>query len=161
LFDRFFPDRLVKSERSAGTFFPVVNVKEEPEKREAQKTLAEEMTKLVHGEQALKQAVHISNALFRGDIRSLSGEEIQQGFKNVPSYHLQEKGDIGLVDLLVESNITSSKRQAREDIQNGAIYVNGDRCRDIDRIITKNDCLGGQYIVIRRGKKKYYLIHWK
>jgi len=130
---------------------------EAPEKRLAQKALAEEMTKLVHGEEALNQAIRISEALFSGDIKSLSGAEIAQGFKDVPSYTNTEE-NIGLVDLLVAAKISPSKRQAREDIQNGAIYVNGERVTDVSATLQETDQIDGKYTIIRRGKKKYTLI---
>jgi len=130
----------------------------EPEKREAQKTLAEEMTKLVHGQEALQQAKNISEALFSGEIKSLSVEEIQQGFKDVPSYQVEASGDNNIVELLVQAKISPSKRQAREDVQNGAIYVNGERITDLQYSIEEKDQLGGKFTIIRRGKKKYFLI---
>jgi tyrosyl-tRNA synthetase len=135
-------------------------VQEAPERRVAQKRLAEEVTKLVHGEEALKQAIKISEALFSGSISDLSAEEIKQGFKDVPSYEYKGEVEIGLVDLLVMSKISPSKRQAREDISNGAIYVNGERTQDLNRVITKDDRIEGQFTVIRRGKKKYFLIKY-
>jgi tyrosyl-tRNA synthetase len=135
-------------------------VQEAPERRAAQKRLAEEVTKLVHGEEALKQAIKISEALFSGSISDLSAEEIKQGFKDVPSYEYKGEVEIGLVDLLVMSKISPSKRQAREDISNGAIYVNGERTQDLNRVITKDDRIEGQFTVIRRGKKKYFLIKY-
>ncbi|RXI98564.1 tyrosine--tRNA ligase [Anaerobacillus alkaliphilus] len=130
-----------------------------PEKRSAHRKLAEEVTKLVHGEEALKQAIRISEALFSGEIASLSAAEIKQGFKDVPSYVCEEE-EIGLLDLLIASKIAPSKRQGREDIQNGAIYVNGDRVTDLEKVISKEDRIEGQFTIIRRGKKKYYLIKY-
>lgn len=130
---------------------------EVPEKRLAQKALAEDVTKLVHGEEALQQAIRISDALFNGEIRELSATEIEQGFKDVPSY-INNDETIGLVDLLVNAKISPSKRQAREDIQNGAIYINGDRKTDLQYILSSEDKIEGKYTVIRRGKKKYFLI---
>ena len=132
-------------------------VEERPEQRKAQQTLAEEMTKLVHGEEALNQAIRISEALFNGDIKNLNKEEIESGFKDVPSFTLNEN-EKGLVDLLVEAKISSSKRQAREDITNGAIYINGDRQQDVNYVIDEKDKIDGLFTVIRRGKKKYFLI---
>lgn len=132
-----------------------------PEKREAQKTLAEEMTKFVHGEDALQQAINISNALFTGDIKELTAEEMKQAFKDVPSHTLESDEPIGLVDLLVESKISSSKRQAREDINNGAIYINGERTQDMKRMMTRVDAIEEQFIVIRRGKKRYFVIKYE
>ncbi|WP_017756139.1 tyrosine--tRNA ligase [Calidifontibacillus oryziterrae] len=130
-----------------------------PEKRVAQKRLAEEVTKLVHGEDALQQAIRISEALFSGDIKQLTAEEIKQGFKDVPSFECPQD-EIGLLDLLVESKISPSKRQAREDISSGAIYINGERATDLDHTITKTDRIENQFTIIRRGKKKYYLIKY-
>lgn len=130
---------------------------EQPEKRLAQKALAEDVTKLVHGEEALNQAIRISEALFSGNIKELNGSEIEQGFKDVPSY-TNTGGEVGLVDLLVAAKISPSKRQAREDIQNGAIYINGDRVTDISYVMNNTDKIEGKFTIIRRGKKKYYLI---
>ncbi|WP_077619098.1 tyrosine--tRNA ligase [Bacillus sinesaloumensis] len=135
-------------------------IKNAPEKRLAQKTLAEEVTKLVHGEAALEQAVKISTALFSGSISELSAEEIKQGFKDVPSFEYDGEKEIGLVDLLVMSKISPSKRQAREDISNGAIYLNGERIQDVDTMITESHRIEGQFTVIRRGKKKYFVIKY-
>lgn len=128
-----------------------------PEKRIAQKRLAEEMTKMVHSEEALQQAIKISDALFSGDIKELSVQEIEQGFKDVPTFKM-EKADIGLVDLIVQAKISPSKRQAREDIQNGAIYINGERQKEIGYEITAADRIEDVFTIIRRGKKKYTLI---
>lgn len=130
-----------------------------PEKRVAQRKLAEEMTKLVHGEVALKQAIRISEALFSGELANLTATEIKLGFKDVPSYQCDEE-EIGLLELLVAAQICPSKRQGREDIQNGAIYVNGQRTTDLDVIITKIARIEGQFTIIRRGKKKYSLIKY-
>jgi tyrosyl-tRNA synthetase len=134
-------------------------LREAPEKRVAQKTLASEVTKLVHGEEALNQAIRISEALFSGDIAKLTAAEIEQGFKNVPSF-VHEGGDVPLVELLVAAGISPSKRQAREDVQNGAIYVNGERIQDVGAVLTTEHRLEGRFTVIRRGKKKYYLIRY-
>lgn len=135
-------------------------LKQAPEQRLPHIRLAEEMTKLVHGEQALLQAKKISAALFSGDIKQLNGEEIQQGFKDVPTVQIFKESKL-LVDLLVETKISSSKRQAREDIQNGAIYINGDRQQDLSYEITENDRIDDRFTIIRRGKKKYFLIDFQ
>ncbi|GIN60104.1 tyrosine--tRNA ligase [Robertmurraya siralis] len=134
------------------------SVQEEAHLRRAQKALAEEMTRLIHGEEALKQAIKITESLFSGDIKSLTAAEIKQGFKDVPSYKLETKEDVGIVDLLVNAKISPSKRQAREDVANGAIYVNGERIVELDYVLSDKDRIEGQFTVIRRGKKKYFLI---
>ncbi|WP_085523622.1 tyrosine--tRNA ligase [Tuberibacillus sp. Marseille-P3662] len=131
-----------------------------PEQRPAQKALAEAMTRFIHGEDALEQAVKISQALFSGDVKQLSGSDIEQGFKDVPSYTMTSKEDVGLLNVLVEAGVTGSKRQAREDIKNGAIYVNGERIQDMQYTLTADDRIDDQFIILRRGKKKYYLIQY-
>ncbi len=135
-------------------------VEEEPHLRHAQKALAEEMTRLIHGEDSLKQAIKITDALFSGEVKNLTAEEIKQGFKDVPSYNFSNSEEIGLVDLLVEAKISPSKRQAREDIQNGAVYINGDRNTDVQYVLGEQDRIEEQFTIIRRGKKKYYLIRY-
>lgn len=132
----------------------------DPGARVAQKRLAEEMTIFVHGKEALDQAIKISEALFSGDVKQLTKNEIEQGFKDVPTY-AAEKSDIALIDLLVAAKISSSKRQAREDITNGAIYVNGDRNQNLDHIVTSADRLEDTFTIIRRGRKKYFLVHFQ
>lgn len=129
-----------------------------PETRIAQKALAQEVTTLVHGEKAYEQAVRISESLFSGEIKSLTAEEIKQGFKGVPTYQVQASDDLNLVELLITAKIEPSKRQAREDVQNGAIYVNGERVQDVSYTIQASDKLEQQFVVIRRGKKKYFLL---
>ncbi|MFC4617558.1 tyrosine--tRNA ligase [Camelliibacillus cellulosilyticus] len=135
-------------------------VKTAPEKRTAQKTLAEEVTKLVHGEKALAQAIKISEALFSGNIKALSADEIRQGFKDVPSHTFETKDDIGIIDFLVQAGVVQSKRQAREDVKNGAISINGERVQDIDFVIGGKARIGDQFVVVRRGKKKYTLVRY-
>jgi tyrosyl-tRNA synthetase len=138
----------------------VKQLESEPEKRAAQRALAEEVTKLVHGEEALSQAIKISEALFSGNVMELSATEIKLGFKDVPSFTMETKEKTGLVDLLVMSKVSPSKRQAREDITNGAIYINGERTKELDREIDEDDRIEDQFVIVRRGKKKYVLINY-
>ncbi|MFJ5715913.1 tyrosine--tRNA ligase [Neobacillus sp. NPDC093127] len=133
-------------------------VAEEPHLRKAQKALAEEMTRLIHGEDSLEQAIKISQALFSGDVSSLSAAEIEQGFKDVPAY--ESAAEENLVDLLVAAKISPSKRQAREDISNGAVTVNGEKVTDTSYALVESDKIEGQFTIIRRGKKKYTLIKY-
>ena len=129
----------------------------EPWKRAAQKKLAEEVTKFVHGEAGLKEAQMITDALFSGDIKNLSVPQIEQGLKNAPSAEAgSEKKN--LVDFLVDTKIEPSKRQAREDIKNGAIYVNGDREQSVDFDVDPSSAFDGKYVIIRKGKRKYTLV---
>ncbi|WP_391558791.1 tyrosine--tRNA ligase [Robertmurraya sp.] len=135
-------------------------VQEEPHLRKAQKALGEEMTRLIHGEDALQQAIRISAALFSGDIQSLTGSEIKQGFKDVPSFTYEQGSSLNIVELLVNSGIVQSKRQAREDVTNGAISVNGVRVNELEYTLDEKDRIDGEFTVIRRGKKKYFLIKY-
>ena len=136
------------------------SVETEPHLRKAQKTLAEEMTKLIHGEEALDQAIRITQALFSGEIKSLSASEILEGFKDVPSFEQAKGEEVGLIDLLVNAKISPSKRQAREDVGNGAIYINGERVTDLQHEMAEGDKIEGQFTIIRRGKKKYFRIQY-
>ncbi|CAM5221880.1 Tyrosine--tRNA ligase OS=Ureibacillus acetophenoni OX=614649 GN=tyrS PE=3 SV=1 [Ureibacillus acetophenoni] len=134
-----------------------VSVQEEPHLRKAQKTLAEEMTRLIHGEEALETAKRITDALFSGDLKALSASEMKNAFKDVPSSELP-KEDKNIVDVLVEANISSSKRQAREDVTNGAISINGEKVTDLDYVVDSKDRLEDEFAIIRRGKKKYHMV---
>ena len=136
------------------------SVKNEPHLRKAQKALAEEMTRLIHGQDSLDQAIKITEALFNGEIQNLTAAEIKQGFKDVPSYEHTTGEDIGIVDLLIAAGIVSSKRQAREDVTNGAVSINGQRVTETDYVVSEKSRIEGQFTVIRRGKKKYFLIKY-
>ncbi|MGG0299310.1 tyrosine--tRNA ligase [Bacillus albus] len=132
-------------------------VETEPHKREAQKVLAEEMTKFVHGEEAFLQAVKITAALFSGDIKSLTADEIEQGFKEMPTFQ-SSKETKNIVEWLVDLGIEPSRRQAREDINNGAISMNGEKVTDVGTDVTVENSFDGRFIIIRKGKKNYSLV---
>lgn len=135
------------------------SVRTEPHLRQAQKRLAEDITAFIHGDEALAEAQRITEALFSGDIKSLSVDQIRDAFKDVPSASYTDD-DMNLVKVLVETGISSSRRQAREDIKNGAIYLNGERQQDVDYEIHEDDKLDGAFTVIRRGKKKYHMVKY-
>ena len=132
-------------------------VEKEPERRRAQRVLATEVTKLVHGQDALDRAEKISSALFGGSLRNLSAAEIEEGFSDVPSATI-ENPETGLVELLVQGGVVTSKRLAREALENGAIYINDVRHTNLETKVPQLERLDGKYLVIRRGKKNYYLI---
>lgn len=136
------------------------SVVEEPHLRKAQTTLAEEVTRFIHGNDALAEAQRISQALFKGDLKSLSAEEIKAGFKDVPQVTLSNE-TTNIVDALVETKISSSKRQAREDITNGAIYINGERQQDLAYTLSSDDRYDDTFTIIRRGKKKYFMVNYQ
>lgn len=133
----------------------------QPEKREAQRRLAEEVTEFVHGKDAVTEAENISKALFSGDVADLSANEIEQGFKNMPSVEVTgEKRNI--VEWLVDvTAIESSRRQAREDINNGAIRINGEKVTDVNAEIDPSTHFDGKFVIVRRGKKRYFLARVK
>lgn len=136
------------------------SVETEAHLRKAQKVLAEEMTKLIHGESALDDALRITKALFSGDLKALSASEMKAAFKDVPSIEM-EREPKSIVDLIVEAGISSSKRQAREDVTNGAISVNGEKVTDLEYVIDEKDRLEDAFSIIRRGKKKYHMVQFK
>ena len=138
----------------------IINVmeqhKKELEKRIAQQQLTKCIITDIHGEEEYEKALAISKALFSGNIKEIPVEELETAFKGVPSSELSS--DKNIVDVLVESSICSSKREAREMIQNGSISINGDKVTDLEFVVTKGSALGGKYTIIRRGKKKYHML---
>ncbi len=132
--------------------------KENPHLREAHKTLAHEIIRDLHGEDAYLEAVKISESLFSGDIKNFTSTDVEQAFKGIDAIKVNDEKNI--VDLLVEASICSSKREAREFINNGSISVNGEKINDLELIINKNLAIDNKYIVIRRGKKKYFILKY-
>ena len=128
---------------------------ERPEERLAQKTLACEIIKDLHGQESCDRAIQISEALFSGDIKSFTSKEIEVAFKGLPPFEINE--DKNIVDLLVDGGICSSKREAREFVTNSSISINGDKITDLEYVISKDKAIDNKYVVIRRGKKKYYI----
>ena len=124
-----------------------------PEKREAHKRLAEEVITFLHGKEEYNKAVKMSEALFSGDIKSLTKEEIEICFKGGPEVTITS---LNLLDTLIQSKICSSKREAREFITNGAISINGDKITDPSYELTDKDFIEDA-IIIKRGKKNYYI----
>ncbi|NJH81218.1 tyrosine--tRNA ligase [Staphylococcus hyicus] len=135
------------------------SVENEPHLRQAQKTLAEHVTRFIHGEEPLIEAQRISKALFSGDLKALTANEIKAGFKDVPQVTIS-KETTNIVDALVEANISPSKRQAREDLSNGAIYINGERQQDLNYLLSDDDKYDDSFTIIRRGKKKYFMVNY-
>ena len=126
--------------------------------RLAQKILAREVVTLVHGEEAYKEALNITEQLFVGNIKNLSAKELKQGLNNVPNYAVQADDNLNIVEILVAAKISPSKRQAREDVQTGAIYLNGERIQDLNYTLSETDKIDDELTVIRPGKKKYFVL---
>ena len=131
-------------------------LEEHPERREAQRRLAREVTAFVHGDEAVVQAENISKALFSGEVTTLTAAEIEQGFKNMPTVEISSEPE-NIVEWLVNTGIEKSKRQAREDVTNGAIYINGERVQDLEAMIDPATNFDGKFVIARRGKKRYFL----
>ena len=128
-----------------------------PELREAHKALAREIITDLHGEAEYEKAVNISNALFSGNVKALSLADIKVGFKDVPTVELSDENTT-LIDLLVNNKICSSRREAREFLNAGSITLNGDKVTDENLAITRDLAIEGEVIVLRRGKKKNYIV---
>jgi len=134
----------------------------DPGARAAQKALARELTRLVHGEDALTAAVKASQILFGGSLEGLSEEVFGDVVGEVPTMEF-EKGKLGspgvaLPDVLVHVGLCSSKGQARKDIEGGGIYLNNERLSDAVRRITTSDLLFGKYLLLRKGRRTYAVL---
>ena len=128
---------------------------ENPHLREAHKALAREVITDLHGSEEYDSAVKISECLFSGKVNELNNDELESAFKGVPSFNitLDEK----IIDILINNNIASSRREAREFLTNNSITVNGEKINDENTIITKDMLLNDKYLIIRKGKKKYFI----
>ena len=132
----------------------------EPENRHAQRELAREVTRMVHGESAVSEAEAAAQALFRGDITTRGTlAQIKQVLANVPSLTIAYAGSWPVVDLLASAGVTSSKGEATRLIRGGGIYVNDRRITDEKEQLTPDQAIEGQVFVVRKGKKENFLIH--
>ncbi len=128
-----------------------------PELRLAQKTLAKEVITFLHGEAEFEKAVKTSENLFGGNIKDIDIKDLLAGLKDVPHFDIEE---CTLIDLLVNNGVASSRREAREFLSSNAISINGDIVTDENMMITKDNSLDG-VVIIRRGKKKYFVASFK
>ena len=128
---------------------------EAPHLREAHKRLAKEIITDLHGLECYEKAVRMSQALFTGEFMDLTGSEIEEIFNGYDKKEV--KIDTNIVDLLIDMGIAGSKREAREFVSSNAISINGDKVNDIEYVISDKDFLDGAYIIIKRGKKNYYI----
>ena len=136
--------------------------REHPENRSAQKELAKTLTLMMHGQTALDNAVQASKALFGGDIIGLTGEDIADIFSEVPSFDMPADsfgGDgLNVVDVLTGTGFLKSRGEARRGIQEGGVYVNNNRVTDASSNISISDFIDGKYLILRRGKKNYFMV---
>jgi tyrosyl-tRNA synthetase len=136
-------------------------VQKNPEKRNAQKVLANEVTSLVHGNDVAVIVEKISRKLFYDDIKDFSEKELKIIFESTSLTILENRREISLIDLLVETKSCLSKRQAKEDIQNSIVFINGNLYDSVDKMIKKSDSLFNKYLIIKRGRKNYCFALWK
>ena len=129
--------------------------KENPGLREAHKALAREVIIDLHGVDSFNEALKISESLFSGDIKNFTSKDVEVAFKGLTPFEIYDEQNI--IDLLVNGQICSSKREAREFVSNNSITLNGEKINDLDFVVTKDKCIDSKYIVVRRGKKKYYI----
>lgn len=136
-------------------------VKTAPQKRAAQRKLAEEVTAFVHGRAAVDQAEKISKALFSGDVADLTADEIEQGFSDVPSMEVSGDKKNIILWLVDDTKIEPSRRQARQDVSNGAVRINGEKVTDVNADVDPSSHFDGRFVIVRKGKKHYFLARVK
>ncbi|MCB0270501.1 MAG: tyrosine--tRNA ligase, partial [Calditrichaeota bacterium] len=136
-------------------------LEERPEQREAQRTLAKEVTQMVHGQNGVDSAEKASQVLFGGEIEGMSAAEVQDIFQDVPSCDIAktafEGEGMSMIDLLAESGVAKSKGEARRLLQGGGVYLNN-RKTEMTQSVTLNDSIDGQFLVLRKGRKNYQFV---
>jgi tyrosyl-tRNA synthetase len=151
------------------TLLPIEEIEElerevaaRPEERRGQERLAAEITRRVHGEEGLERARRASAVLFGGEVQGLEVEEVLEIFADVPSSTIDADELAGegldLATLLARAGVASSKGDARRGVEQGGIYLNSERVSDPLKRIRREDALHGRLLVIRKGKKSYFLV---
>lgn len=134
----------------------------DPGARAAQKRLAEEVTRNVHGEEALQAALKATDVLFGGSLEGLSAADLMDIFSEVPSSTVSAevlRGDgLSLVEMVIDAGFENSKKRARDLIGGGGINVNNEKVEDIDAVLTLDHAIDEQVLVLRKGKKKYHIV---
>mgnify|MGYP000225528428 CR=1 FL=1 len=133
-------------------------MEENPKERKAQKVLARELTKLIHGEKELKRVERISELLFYGKVKELKEEEIKEALFDVPTKKISIGKEIEVLDLLKEGGVVNSKSEAKRLIQQKGVMINEELIEDKGKKFSKKDAMYGKYFVIRKGKKNYFLV---
>lgn len=135
------------------------SLEKEPEKRLAQKALAEELTELVHGKEGLEKALKITETLFSGNVMDLSAEELREGLQDAKKAQITDGMD--LVDALIAAEIATSKRDARQLIEQGSIQVNGEKITDTTTVLAKKDAVDQEFSIIKKGKRNYFVVEFE
>jgi tyrosyl-tRNA synthetase len=139
-----------------------VTVREAPERREAQRVLAREVTTLVHGADQAGRAERASAVLFGGDLSALSADDVLAVFEDVPSTDVTarevEGEGIGLVDLVAKVGLAPSRSEARRLVQSGGVYLNNERASDPQTRVARRQAIEGKLFVLRKGQRQYHLV---
>ena len=133
--------------------------KTQPHLREAHKALAREVITFLHGEGAYEEAVQVSQTLFSGQIQNLTLEQVDVAFEGVPTVETEEN-EMNILDVLILVGAAKSKREAREFVNGGSVLINGERIKDLEFTVKKEDAFGQSKTVIRRGKKNYFVLKY-
>ena len=139
----------------------------DPGRRSLQKLLAEEVTRMVHGQEELDKAIRASQILFgkasAEDLRSLDEKTFLAVFDGVPTFNVaKDKLPMGVLDFLaVETQVFPSKGEARKMIQGNGFSINKEKMTDINRQVGEGDIIDGKYILVQKGKKDYFIINVK
>jgi tyrosyl-tRNA synthetase len=131
----------------------------EPERRHAQRELAREVTRLVHGDAAVRDAESSAEKLFKGDLRAMTEAQLLEVFGSVPSSDMKLAAEgWGIADFLASNAVVASKSEATRLIKGGGLSVNGERVSDEKARLRPEDAIHGRYFVIRKGKKDNFLV---
>jgi tyrosyl-tRNA synthetase len=133
-------------------------VAKEPQKREAQQALAREVTEFVHGKKVAETAEKISKMLFSGKVKDLNAGELAEVFSGGAVKEMVKFEEMPIADFLVAVKVVDSKRQAREDVENKAIEINGEKVTELEYKVSKKDMMQEKYILVKRGKKDYHFV---
>ena len=140
------------------------SLRKEPEKREAQKTLARELTRLVHGQKELDRVEKATQALFGTEITTVDAKILQEAFADAPATEKEKASlaaGIPIIDVLVETGLCNSKGASRKEISAGGVYVNNTRITDIAGVINEKHLIADQFVLLRKGKKNYHLLKFR
>lgn len=135
-------------------------LKESPEKRTAQRRLAEEVTRIVHGEEGLDVAQRCTGAMFGEAMEGLHAEELLSVFSDVPSQELSESDVVGnlVVNVAADAGLCGSRGEARRLVQNGGLYLNNHRVDNVGEVVRESQVIDGKLVVLRSGKKRYHIV---
>ena len=150
------------------TFLPLEEIDEienehleSPEKREGQRRLSKELTTLIHGAAAAQSAERAARILFGAQLDGIEKTDLLSAAEEMPKTLRSGEPPYPLIDILLETGLSRSKTLARKELSGGGIYVNNRRVTDEESVLSRDDKLFGQYILLRKGKKNYHLLEFE